>query len=45
MSLQLSLQVIFVIENYSLIGDRDENLFPGFICQVVDAVVYVVVEA
>lgn len=45
MSLELSLEVVFVVEDDSLVGDRDEDLFARFIGEVVDAVVNVVVEA
>ena len=44
-SLELSLQVVFVIVDDSLIGDRYENFFSLSIGEVVDAVEDVVVES
>lgn len=45
MSLELSLKVVFVVEDDSLVGDRDEDLFTGLVGKVVNTVVNVVVEA
>jgi hypothetical protein len=45
MSLELSLEVILVVEDDSLVGDGDEDLLAGVVGKVVDAVEDVVVEA
>ena len=44
MSLELSLQVVLVIVDDSLVGDRDEDLLSFFVGEVMDAIEYVVVE-
>lgn len=43
MSLQLSLKIVLVIVNDTLICNRDEDLFAICICQVVDPIVYVII--
>lgn len=45
MTLELSLQVIFVIVDDTLIGNRDEYLLSLGIGQIVDPVKYVVVQS
>ena len=44
-SLQLSLKVVLVIVDDSLVGDGDKNLFPVSVGQVVHSIIDVVVEA
>jgi hypothetical protein len=44
-SLELSLEVVLIVEDDSLVGDRDEDLLSRFIGKVVDAIVNVVVES
>lgn len=44
MSLELPLEVVFVVEDDALVGDRNEYLFSGLVGEVVDAIVDVVVE-
>lgn len=41
----MSLLVVFVVEDDTLVGDGDEDLFSGMVGEVVDAVEDVVVEA
>lgn len=43
MSLKLSLQVVLVVEDDSLVRHRDEYLFAVFVSEVMHSVVYVVV--
>lgn len=45
MSLELPLQVVFVVEDDSLVGDWHEYLFAGFISEVVHSIENVIVEA
>ena len=44
MSLELSLEIIFVIIDDSLVGDWDEDLFSLLGCEVVNAIIDMIVE-
>ena len=44
MTLQLSLQIIFVIVDDSLIGNWDEYLFSFFVGEIMNSIVDVIVE-
>ena len=45
MSLKLSLEIIFVVKDDTLIGDRDEYFFAISVGQVMNSIVDVVVES
>ena len=44
-ALKLSLQIVFVVVDDSLVGDGHEYLFSGLIGQIVDTIVDMVVES
>jgi hypothetical protein len=45
MSLELSLEIVLVIKNDSLVGDGDEDFLSGLVGQVMNTVVDVIVQS
>lgn len=45
MTLQLPLQIIFVIVDDTLVGNRDEDLLSLRVCEVVNTIEYMIVQA